>query len=372
LIVASDGNSITLANGIVIECVANSFRSVRGPTVVCAVFEELAFWYSEYSANPDMEVLRAIRPSMLTVPGALLLGISSPYSRRGLLFEKYKKHFGKDGSKVLIWKASTKVMNPQVDQGVIDEAYADDPVAAAAEYGGEFRSDVETFISVEAIEAVISQGVRERTYVPGFRYVGFCDPAGGGGQDSMTLGIAHLEKDVAVLDAIREIKPRFSPESAVEEFAGLLKSYKVTKIQGDKYAGEWPTERFRKCGIFYEAADQPKSDIYRDALPLINSGKVALLDIDRLKNQFIGLERKTARSGRDSIDHAPGGHDDVCNAGAGALVSLTKKKSSYNLENFFRLPDGSLEDVRSMDSINESWRQGKLQRFMFSGGRFGG
>ena len=63
-----DAESIVLTNGIAIMCVANSFRSIRGPTCVCAIFEELSFWYSDESANPDKEVLRAVRPSMLTVP----------------------------------------------------------------------------------------------------------------------------------------------------------------------------------------------------------------------------------------------------------------------------------------------------------------
>ena len=86
LITAMDADSITLSNGIQIVTVANSYRSIRGPTVVAAIFEELAFWRSDYSANPDKEVLRAVRPSMLTVPGALLLGISSPYALSALLF----------------------------------------------------------------------------------------------------------------------------------------------------------------------------------------------------------------------------------------------------------------------------------------------
>ena len=120
---------------------------------------------------------------MLTVPGALLLGISSPYARRGLLFEKYKQHFGKDDSNVLVWQAPTEKMNPLVDRDAIAAAYEEDPIGARAEYGAEFRSDVETYISIEAIEAVISQGVRERGFVPGFRYIAFCDPAGGGGKN---------------------------------------------------------------------------------------------------------------------------------------------------------------------------------------------
>ncbi len=53
----------------------------------------------------------------------------------------------------------------------------------------------------------------------------------------------------------------------------------------------------------------------------MNSGRVLLLDIPRLEAQLIALERRTTRVGRDLVDHPPGGHDDVANAAAGALVT---------------------------------------------------
>jgi hypothetical protein len=68
-------------------------------------------------------------------------------------------------------------------------------------------------------------------------------------------------------------------------------------------AGEWPREAFRRHGINYEVAKKAKSDLYRDVLPLINSGAVDLLDHDRLIVQLTSLERRTARGGRDTIDH---------------------------------------------------------------------
>src|SRR6185437_1559610 len=90
----------------------------------------------------------------------------------------------------------------------------------------------------------------------------------------------------------------------------------------DRYAAEWPAERFFVHGIQLDPAEKPKSDLYRELLPLLNSGRAELLDHPRLAAQLAGLERRTARGGRDSIDHAPGGaHDDVANAAAGALVS---------------------------------------------------
>jgi len=116
------------------------------------------------------------------------------------------------------------------------------------------------------------------------------------------------------------VRPPFSPESCVAEFCALLKDYRCSEVTGDRYAGEWPREQFRKLGVTYKLSEKPKTDIYRDLLPLLNSGKLELLDLPRLTAQLCGLERRTARGGRDSIDHAPGAHDDLVNAVAGALL----------------------------------------------------
>ena len=140
----------------------------------------------------------------------------------------------------------------------------------------------------------------------------------------MTLAIAHEQErhgqDLVILDLIREVKPPFSPEAIAAEFAETVRSYGLASVIGDRYAGEWPREQFRKHGVEYEPAAKPKSDIYREFLPLMNAGRVELLDHGRLVYQLCSLERRTARGGRDTIDHPPRGHDDVANAAAGALV----------------------------------------------------
>jgi hypothetical protein len=169
----------------------------------------------------------------------------------------------------------------------------------------------------------ISLGVRERAPINSVRYYAFVDPSGGS-VDSMTLAIGHCQDSVAVLDAVREIKPPFSPTDVVTEFVNLIKSYTISRITGDCYAGEWPRERFREHGITYEPAAKPKSDLYRDMLPVINSRGVDLLDSPRLIAQICALERRTARGGRDSIDHWSGSHDDVANC----VVGLISKQAN--------------------------------------------
>ena len=79
---------------------------------------------------------------------------SSPYAKRGELYNAFRRHYGKDDAKVLVWKAATLAMHPTLDERIVDEAYESDPEAARAEYGAEFRTDLADFVTREAIDAV--------------------------------------------------------------------------------------------------------------------------------------------------------------------------------------------------------------------------
>ena len=182
LITNKTRQSITLSNRVVIESHAASFRSTRGYSLIAVLCDELGFWPTdENSAEPDKEILNALRPGLANIPGSMLLCASSPYARRGELWNAHRKHYGKNDSNVLIWQAPTRTMNPRIPQRVIDEALASDPASANAEFGAQFRTDVEAFVTLEAVTQCISQKTIERKPEPIINYVGFCDPAGGSG-----------------------------------------------------------------------------------------------------------------------------------------------------------------------------------------------
>ena len=324
LVAKHTAEAIELTNRVHIEIHTASFRRVRGYTVAAALLDEVAFWWGEDTQNPDTEIVAALRPAMATVPGAMLLAASSPYAQRGELWNQYRNHFGDDNSNILVWKAPTTAMNPTVPQSVIDEAMERDPDHAQAEYYAEFREDIADFLSRAAIDAVVEPGCFELPYESANNYLGFVDPSGGS-RDSMTLGIAHWKKDEAVLDCVREVRPPFSPDAVTKQFADTLKSYHLNTVTGDRYGGEWPRERFRKHGIFYRPSEQVKNEIYSNLLPLVNARRCRLLDHPRMLSQLSGLERRTARSGKDSIDHRVGAHDDVANAAAGALTLAARR-----------------------------------------------
>ena len=319
---------IDLNNCTTIAVHTCSFRTLRGYTLLAAICEELAFWRSEDSANPDQEVLMALRPALTQFKDSMLIGISTPYSKRGILYEAFKKHYGQDEGGPLIWRAPTLTMNPTIDKKLIEQAFDQDPQRAISEYDAVFRTDIEQLIPLEAIENVTIPGRYELPRIWGTEYQAFTDPSGGR-QDSFTLGIAHKDKKTkTILDLLREVKPPFEPEKVVSEFAGVLRAYGVSTVVADRYAGEWVTDSFRRNGIAVRSSKLNKSEIYLELLPLINSGSCELLDNKRLGVQLNSLERRTRSGGKDSIDHLAGLHDDLANAAAGALVRADKKSRS--------------------------------------------
>jgi len=311
-----NSEQIELNNRTVIEITTASHRSVRGYTLAACIADEVAFWHVD-GANPDKEIIAAIRPALATL-GGKLIALSSPYAKRGILWDTFKRAFGDDEeSRVLVAQAPSRTMNPLLPQSVIDDAMRDDAEAARAEYLAEFRADISSFLDMVLIEQATRPKPLEVPPSSRERYFAFVDPSGGGA-DEFTLAIGHRDGETVVVDAVRG--RHGSPAEIVKEYSQLLRRYEVRTIYGDRYAGRWPRDEFLRWGIQYRTADLDRSGLYLELLARLNSGAVELPPCDRLQRQLIGLERRTSRAGRDTIDHAPGSHDDRANAVAGLVV----------------------------------------------------
>ncbi len=289
LIANRTSDTLELTDGVTVEVRAASFRRLRGPTYVAVIADEAAFWHTDDSAsvNPDSEIIGACRPGLATTGGPLIIA-SSPYARKGILWTAHRKHYGPDGDPlILVAKGTSRTFNPSLRQSVVDRALEADRAAATAEYLAEFRSDLEAFVPLEVVEACIGDHV-EMPPARATQYRAFCDPSGGSA-DSFALAIQHKVGDTIIIDLVRERRPPFSPEETIGEFAGLLKAYRCTRVTGDRYGGEFPRELFRKHGVTYKPAEQPKSALYTDLLPLLNSGRFVLPRNDRLVAQLVGL-----------------------------------------------------------------------------------
>src|SRR5262249_38168477 len=157
LIVNRTQDTIELSNGLTIEVRPCNYKSLRGPTYIAALCDEAAFWFVDAeAANPDTEVIAAIRPALGLTHGPLLIA-SSPYARKGVLWDRYRRHYGANGDKlILVAQGGTRAFNPTYPQARIDAALDEDHARNAAEYLAQFRTDVESFINREAVEACIS------------------------------------------------------------------------------------------------------------------------------------------------------------------------------------------------------------------------
>lgn len=321
---------IRLRNNITIAVHAASFRNIRGRTILACVYDECAYWRSDdevASSNPDVEIHRAVAPS-LAASGGKLIAISSPYRRTGLLHQKFKAFHGVVNDRVLVIQGESRLFNPLLNAETISAAYLEDPEAASSEWGAEFRSDLAAFMDDELIDQCVDrERPRELPPVKGRAYSCFVDPSGGRA-DFYCIAIGHRDEARFVLDVIRGARPPFNPAEVTSEYARLAQDYSVSKIVGDNYAGEWVSQAWRDAGMTYERSEMPASQLAIEALPSFARGSISLPDHAVLIRELKALERRTSRSGRDTVSHPPGLHDDHANAVFGALRNAVRAQNS--------------------------------------------
>jgi hypothetical protein len=317
-------NEVRLRGDIIIGVHAGSFRTIRGRSLLAVIADETSFWRDESSAQPDVEIFRACAPALAATRG-IWIGISTGYRKLGLLYQRWRDHFGQDSSDILVVQGSSATFNPSLDLGIIERAKAADPEAAGSEWDGEFRSDIAAFLDDATIDAAIDHArPLELPPRPGLRYGAFADPSGGR-HDHFTLCIGHKEDDVWICDVIRGRAPPFDPSSVVAEYAELLTEYGIKSIVSDAYSAAWVQSAFENGqGIKHVQSELPKGQLYLESLPLFMRGAVRLPNHPRLIRELRLLERRASRTGKDVIDHGRSGSDDWINSVVGALITPIK------------------------------------------------
>jgi hypothetical protein len=271
-----------------------------------------------------------MRPSLATVPNAKMIIISSPYSRSGPLYQTWEKFWGKPDPNILVWRSETRQMNPLISEEYIQGQLEQDLAAASSEWLSEWRDDRTGLLAHDVVKAAC---VLPGTMAPQkFRvYKAFADVSSGRADDfALSIGHYSYSKSKYVIDLVRTWKPPFLPSEVIGEAADICKKYGCRRVTGDKYAGQFPVEQFKKFGIEYEACPINKSQIYLEAEGYFNQGLVLLPKDKTLIGQLLDLERVTRPSGKDKVDHGLGAHDDASNAACGALWCLqTLEQSAF-------------------------------------------
>ena len=321
-----------------IEIHTASFRSIRGYSIALALLDEAAYLRTDDSALPDVELYRALVPALMTLRGRLVV-TSSLHRKTGLMYAKYRDHFGAaaSSSRVLFIQADSRTLNPTLDAEQIDADYRDDPAIARAEWGGQFRDDISAYLTEALIDAALPGRFKRGTRIARSAFVDMS----GGVVDASVLGIAHSEQVddqlVMILDRLQTIDSPHEPAKAVAQFCETLKHFGITRVTGDRYSAQWVVNAFAEFGIVYEASELDKSAIFNECSALFAEQRVELVDDKRLLTELRLLERRPRPGGRpDAIDHPRGAHDDCANAACGAL-QLAAKESQSEVGGFLKI-----------------------------------
>ncbi len=319
-IIDTTADEIRLKNGVIISIHSNSNRTVRGRTLLAAIFDEVSFWRDDTTSTPDTEVYTAVLPGLATTNG-MLVGISTPYRKIGLLHAKHRAHFGQASDDTLVVQGTTKQFHPSIDSAIIEAQRQADPTGAASEWDAEFRTDISAFLDDATIDAAIQFG-RPLELPPraATTYRCFVD-ASGGRSDHYTVAIGHVQDGRYIIDCVRGHAPPFDPGWTTKELADLVKTYHCATVVGDNYSSEWVQKAWSHNQITYQVSELNKSELYLEALPAFTQGLVSMPDHPRLLRELRLLERHTHRSGRDVIDHAKNGKDDYANCVGGTTRS---------------------------------------------------
>ena len=319
---------LTLTNGRSILCFPCTAPAMRSFSIPCGMLNELAFYRLSGSVDSDVEIQMAMRRGMIAFEHTTLIKISTPYMKSGVLYDDFQRAFGVDDPDLLVWKASSQVMNPTISDARLARERRQDASRARREYDADWVDDLSAFLESRLVEAAIDPGVHERASLDGVTYFAGAD-ASGGGEDHFTYCVAHKEQDGTVVqDVLRGYGRGQNLEATVKEIAATLRRYRLSRIQADRYAANWVVEAFRREGVTLETSKLPDGSIldqsgaYLESEPLFMQGRVRLLDHPK-QREWITLEKHARPGGKTQVTHPKGGHDDYAASGARAFVQCT-------------------------------------------------
>lgn len=366
-------NEIRLKNNIIIKCLPPTLKAARGYACPVAVLDEVGVWYQDSdSANPDFEIYNAVKPTQAQFnPNALTVGISSPWTKSGLLYEYYEAgtrgrnapaHARSKYRNVLVIHAPTAAMgNPQIRKEELEEQQLRDPRAFEREFLAVFQDSISGLIPAQLIKAAVTPGQITRPYRPEFTYVAAIDPAFR--HDAFAFTICHAEERGVVMDLIMRFKPEagqvLNPEDILQQIAPLVRAYNVVTVYSDQYHLESLQQLAFRYGIFIEGVAfraTNKASIYGSLVQLLHQQRMQLVDDEELVRELKALERKLSSTGVVQIGAPQGLHDDLA-----TVTALAAYKCLFYLPDAPKAQDESQKEKSVREVIHEQIQRNRVE-----------
>jgi hypothetical protein len=337
-----------------IKVAAASSRTTRGMACCAILCDEIAFWnLDENMKETDTKIMKAVRPSMKQFgKHALLLKLSSPGIKQGVLHDEYKKHqAGTLPPSYAVFKAPTWVMAPEdvmPDVELVEE-YNLDPDSFDQEYRGNFADSLSFFITPEYIDmAVVKKVSFMAPEGDNIKYAAAIDAAYKG--DRFTFSVTayaggRLRQFVSKGWEGTKQKPVSSFEVA-EFIKNICKQFNIDEVAADQYAFQPLKEIFNTYGVNlkeYTFTPVFKKKIYWNLKKLVHSQQADLLDNEIQTRELKELVVEQGQSGNIRIGHPNGGTDDFADSlavsaflatqeiGTGVFEVVTSSTNTYGV-----------------------------------------
>src|SRR6266545_7628729 len=101
-------DKILLDNGWTLGAFSSTDASAQGVRIAVAVLDEVAYMPGAGKENSDVEIVGMVRRGQIGLPDGvkLLVKISTPRGKSGVLYEDFTSYFSKEDPIHLVWKAT--------------------------------------------------------------------------------------------------------------------------------------------------------------------------------------------------------------------------------------------------------------------------
>ncbi len=304
-----------------IKVAAASSKTTRGVAACAILCDEIGFWgLDETMKESDFKIIKAVRPSMKQFRDlAMLIKLSSPAIRQGILYDEYKKsRAGELPESYAIFKAPSWVISPPdvVPDSEFIEEYELDPDGFDTEYRSNFTDSLSNFIVPEYIDMAVLKGV---TFLPpepdGGKYKAAIDSAFKG--DAFTFSVTsymnnRLKQYVSKGWKGTKQNPVNAHEVA-EYIRNICKQFMIDTVGADQFSFQPLREIFERYGVTleeYTFTASFKKKIFFNLKKLVHSQQTDLLDNEIQTKELKELVVEQSPTGNIKIGHPSGGSDD--------------------------------------------------------------